>query len=85
VRAPEALGLIDPAAKLFAFLEAPAKRSSQALSLRPGRSALGLKAFQERDQGVDLVRVEAELWHVGMANDDAFREGFLQAVDRVAV
>lgn len=45
--------------------------------------ALWLNTLKIGDKRVDLIRLELELRHVGMPNEDAFCEGLLQFIDRI--
>ena len=41
--------------------------------------------LQERDQVVDLIRLEAKLRHLRMAGQNAFREGFFEVFNRIEI
>lgn len=44
-----------------------------------------LQGFKKRDEIIDLIGFELELWHTGMPGYDPFSQGFLKRLDGIAL
>lgn len=44
-----------------------------------------LQGFKKRDEIINLIGFELELWHTGVPGRNSFSQGFLKRLDRIAL